>query len=145
MKPFLVKEIDNPDGSIYKKTEPKEVGQPINAGTAEAISKFMGEEVSIGGGQSAKIEGYRFGGKTGTAQKKTEDSTGYADGQYVGSFIGFGPLEDPRFLVLIVVDDEPEASRPCRHDTGPHHSARPYFQRRRPHAVLYRLEYEGSQ
>lgn len=105
MKPFLVKEIDNPDGSIYKKTEPKEVGQPINAGTAEAISKFMGEEVSIGGGQSAKIEGYRFGGKTGTAQKKTEDSTGYADGQYVGSFIGFGPLEDPRFLVLIVVDD----------------------------------------
>lgn len=105
MKPFLVKEIDNPDGSIYKKTEPTEVRQPINAGTAETISKFMGEEVAIGGGQSAKIEGYRFGGKTGTAQKKTEDSTGYAEGQYVGSFIGFGPLEDPQFLVLIVVDD----------------------------------------
>lgn len=105
MKPFLVKEIDNPDGSIYQKTEPKEVGQPINVGTAETISKFMGEEVAIGGGQSAKIEGYRFGGKTGTAQKKTEDSTGYAEGQYVGSFIGFGPLEDPQFLVLIVVDD----------------------------------------
>ena len=51
-----------------------------------------------------KIEGYTFAGKTGTAQKKTADSTGYAEGQYVGSFIGFGPLEDPQFLVLIVVD-----------------------------------------
>ncbi len=105
MKPFIVKEIDNPDGSIYEKKEPTEVGQPISAGTAETISKYMGEEISSGGGQSAKIEGYTFGGKTGTAQKKNEDSTGYAEGEYVGSFIGFGPLEDPQFLVLIVVDD----------------------------------------
>lgn len=64
----------------------------------------MGEEISSGGGQNAKIEGYTFAGKTGTAQKKTADSTGYAEGQYVGSFIGFGPVEDPQFLVLIVVD-----------------------------------------
>ena len=105
MKPFIVKEIDYPDGSIYEKKEPTEAGQPISAGTAETISKYMGEEISSGGGQSAKIEGYTFGGKTGTAQKKNEDSTGYAEGQYVGSFIGFGPLEDPQFLVLIVVDD----------------------------------------
>ena len=104
MKPFIVKEIDNPDGSVYEKREPVEVGQPIKPETAEIISKFMGEEISSGGGQNAKIEGYTFAGKTGTAQKKTADSTGYAEGQYVGSFIGFGPLEDPQFLVLIVVD-----------------------------------------
>lgn len=104
MKPFIVKEIDNPDGSVYEKKEPVEVGQPIKPETAETISKFMGEEISSGGGQNAKIEGYTFAGKTGTAQKKTADSTGYAEGQYVGSFIGFGPVEDPQFLVLIVVD-----------------------------------------
>ena len=104
MKPFIVKEIDNPDGSVYEKKEPVEVGQPIKAETAETISKFIGEEISSGGGQNAKIEGYTFAGKTGTAQKKTADSTGYAEGQYVGSFIGFGPVEDPQFLVLIVVD-----------------------------------------
>lgn len=105
MKPFLVKEIDNPDGSIYKKTEAKEVGQPVSAGTAEAIGKIMGEEISSGGGVNAKIEGYTFAGKTGTAQKKSADVTGYAEGQYVASFIGFGPLENPQYVILIVVDD----------------------------------------
>ena len=81
MKPFIVKEIDNPDGSVYEKKDPVEVGQPIKAETAETISKFMGEEISSGGGQNAKIEGYTFAGKTGTAQKKTADSTVYYGAQ----------------------------------------------------------------
>lgn len=105
MKPYLVKEIDNPDGSIYKKTEAKEVSQPVSAGTAETIGKIMGEEISSGGGVNAKVEGYTFAGKTGTAQKKNADVTGYAEGQYVASFVGFGPLEHPQYVVLIVVDD----------------------------------------
>ena len=76
MKPFLVKEIDNPDGSIYKKTEPKEVGQPINAGTAEAISKFMGEEVSIGGGQSAKSKVIALAARPGRLRRRPKTVRG---------------------------------------------------------------------
>ena len=105
MKPFIVKEIDNPDGTIYKKTEPKEVGRPIGEATATEISKILAEEIASGGGQNAHIAGYRFGGKTGTAQRLNATGTGYAEGEYISSFIGFGPIENPQYVVLIVVDN----------------------------------------
>ena len=105
MKPYVIKEIDNPDGSIYKKAEPTEVGQPVSAEVSKTISKIMAEEISSGGGQNARVAGYDFCGKTGTAQRLNAEGTGYAEGQYIGSFVGFGPLEDPQFVVLIVVDN----------------------------------------
>lgn len=105
MKPYVISEIDNPDGSIYRKTEPQEIGQPISAETSRIISQYMADEISSGGGQNAKVEGYQFCGKTGTAQRLNKDGTGYAEGQYICSFSGFGPLEDPQYVVLIVVDN----------------------------------------
>ena len=105
MKPFLIKEIDNPDGSVYQQTTPREVGRPVSGDTAQLISKILSEEVNSGGGQAAKVEGYQFCGKTGTAQRLDPVHGGYAEGQYIGSFVGFGPLEDPQFVVLIVVDN----------------------------------------
>lgn len=105
MKPFVIKEIDNPDGSVFKKTEPQEVGQPISAEVSRIISTIMADEINSGGGLNAKIDGYNFCGKTGTAQRLNSEGTGYAEGQYIGSFIGFGPLEDPEYVVLIVVDN----------------------------------------
>ena len=42
------------------------------------------------------VEGYHFGGKTGTAEKLDTKRGGYLDGQYIASFIGFGPVEDPK-------------------------------------------------
>ncbi len=105
MKPFLVKEIDNPDGTVFQKTPSREAGRPISEKTAALISRILAEEVSAGGGQTAKIEGYRFCGKTGTAQRIDQEHGGYAEGEYIGSFIGFGPLEDPQYVVLIVVDN----------------------------------------
>lgn len=105
MKPFLVKEIDNPDGSVYEKNDPKEVGQPIKEETAQTISKILSEEINSGGGKSAKVDGYTFCGKTGTAQRINHGRAGYAEGQYIASFMGFGPLEDPQYVVLIVVDN----------------------------------------
>lgn len=105
MKPFVIKEIDNPDGSVFKKTEPKEVGQPVSAEVSRIISTIMADEINSGGGLNAKIDGYNFCGKTGTAQRLNSEGTGYAEGQYIGSFVGFGPLEDPEYVVLIVVDN----------------------------------------
>ena len=105
MKPFVIKEIDNPDGSVFKKTEPQEVGQPVSAEVSRIISTIMADEINSGGGLNAKIDGYNFCGKTGTAQRLNSEGTGYAEGQYIGSFIGFGPLEDPEYVVLIVVDN----------------------------------------
>lgn len=105
MKPFIIKEIDNPDGTAYQMTEPQEVGQPVSEDTAREISSILAEEVSAGGGQNAYVEGYQFAGKTGTAQRLNAQGTGYAEGQYIASFIGFGPLEDPQYVALIVVDN----------------------------------------
>lgn len=105
MRPFIVKEIDNPDGSIYRKNDPTEVGQPVTETTAQDIVPFLEEEVASGGGHNAYIPGYRFAGKTGTAQRLNVEGTGYAEGQYVASFIGFGPLENPRYIALVVVDN----------------------------------------
>lgn len=105
MKPFLIKEIDNPDGSVYEKKDPQEVGQPIREETAQTIIKILSEEINSGGGKNAKIDGYTFCGKTGTAQRINHDRAGYAEGQYIASFMGFGPLEDPQYVVLIVVDN----------------------------------------
>ena len=105
MKPFVIKEIDNPDGSVYQKTDPTEVGTPVSEEVSHIISQIMEEEISSGGGQNAKVEGYKFCGKTGTAQRLNSQGTGYAEGQYIGSFVGFGPYENPQYVVLIVVDD----------------------------------------
>lgn len=105
MRPFVIKEIDNPDGSVYQKTEPEKISQPIQAGTAEVIMKYLEEEMNSGGGMNAHIPGYRFAGKTGTAQRLNAEGTGYAEGQYIASFMGFGPVENPQYIVLVVIDN----------------------------------------
>ena len=52
----------------------------------------MEQVVSTGGGQKAKVKGYRIGGKTGTAQKINTDAVGYKEGSYIASFCGFAPV-----------------------------------------------------
>jgi stage V sporulation protein D (sporulation-specific penicillin-binding protein) len=105
MKPHVIKEIDNPDGSVYEKAEPQEIGTPVSEEVAHTVASILEQEISSGGGQNAKVEGYQFCGKTGTAQRLNAEGTGYAEGQYIGSFIGFGPYDDPQYVVLIVVDN----------------------------------------
>ncbi|MBP2644201.1 MAG: putative sensor protein, partial [Firmicutes bacterium] len=48
---------------------------------------------------------YHFAGKTGTAEKLNVNGSGYASGEYIASFIGFGPVEDPQVAMLVVIDD----------------------------------------
>lgn len=104
MAPHIVKSINNADGTPYQVTEPQKVGQPIPANIAQTIFEMMEKEVSEGGGNKAAVEGYHFAGKTGTAEK-LNPLGGYMDGRYIASFIGMGPVEDPRFVALVVIDD----------------------------------------
>ena len=105
MKPHLIKKIVNADGTVHEETPVTIVGKPISTEVGRTIAAFMEDEVSEGGGNNAFIEGYEFGGKTGTAQKLDESGRGYADGKYISSFIGLGPIDDPQFVVLIVIDE----------------------------------------
>lgn len=110
MKPHIIKSYSNSQGDVTSTIETSVVGQPVPAETAKTIVDILEKEVSEGGGTKAMVEGYHFAGKTGTAQKLDTKHGGYLDGQYIASFIGFGPVEDPKFVVLVVIDDPQKGS-----------------------------------
>ncbi len=103
MEPHLVKEMRDSDGNVVQKIEPKVVRQVISKQTAEEMRTIMESVVSIGGGGTAKIAGYRIGGKTGTANKVINGA--YSDNLVCSSFVGMAPMEDPQLAILLVVDE----------------------------------------
>ncbi|MFD2612802.1 penicillin-binding protein [Paenibacillus gansuensis] len=125
MWPHIVKEIKDPaNGKVIQKFEPKQVAQVISPETSKKVSEYLEQVVSdrkIGTGRNAYIEGYRVAGKTGTAQKVINGK--YSDDKFVVSFIGYAPVEDPRILVYVLVD-EPDVPS----DLGGGAVAAPIFQ-----------------
>lgn len=106
MRPHIVKKIENVDGTLYEETKPLAVRRAITSGTAKAVVELLEGVVTDGGGRKAQVKGYRIAGKTGTAQKPRRDGVGgYIDGHYIASFCGFAPVENPQFVVLVIVDD----------------------------------------
>jgi len=78
----------------------------LSSRTAESVLQMLGEAVEgeFATGARARIEGYQVGGKTGTARKPLQGRSGYSD-QYVASFVGIAPLDDPRLVVAVMVDE----------------------------------------
>ena len=105
LKPHIIKQITNADGSVYKENGREEVRRVLDSATDKTLVGLLEQVVATGGGHKAAVEGYRIAGKTGTAQKINENSSGYMDGRYIASFCGFAPVEDPRIVVLVVIDD----------------------------------------
>jgi len=105
LKPHIVKEINNSDGTLLTATATEQVRQVIDPEIAKELGLLMEKVVSEGGGTKARVKGYRFAGKTGTAQKLREDGSGYAAGRYIASFVGFGPVEDPQVAAIVIIDD----------------------------------------
>ena len=105
LKPHIVKAIYNADGSVYQKMEREEVRRCIDSDVYKTLKSVLEQVVSTGGGSKASIEGYHIAGKTGTAQKIDMVHGGYMPGRYIASFCGFGPVEDPQFTVLVIIND----------------------------------------
>ncbi len=105
LRPYIIKEIRNADGSIDREGVTKSVRQVISPETAKILTGLMEKVVSEGGAKKASVRGYHFAGKTGTAEKLQDDGSGYSAGRYVASFVGFGPVEDPQIAILVVLDD----------------------------------------
>ncbi|WP_378955709.1 penicillin-binding protein [Pelosinus sp. sgz500959] len=105
LKPHIIKEIRNVDGSLDREIAVESLRQVITPETARTLTGMMEKVVSEGGGIKAKVKGYHFAGKTGTAEKLKDSGSGYSAGRYVASFVGFGPVEDPQVVVLVVLDD----------------------------------------
>lgn len=104
VKPHLIASIKNPDGTDYKTTDVEYAGEPVNQKVADEVKGMMEKEVSEGGGGNARVPGYHMGGKTGTAQKLDVIHGGYLENEYIASFCGFGPTEDPKAICLVVLD-----------------------------------------
>lgn len=105
MKPRIVKSIIDSNGRTVKTFEPEPVRQVISSQTARIVRNIMQSVVTEGGtGVKAALSGYSVGGKTGTAQKVSENG-GYAKNRYVSSFIGFAPVEKPEAVILVVIDE----------------------------------------
>ncbi|APV48469.1 cell division protein [Betaproteobacteria bacterium GR16-43] len=87
------------------KREDRPVGRPlVNAETARQVTAMMEMAVMPGGtAPRAQVPGYRVAGKTGTAHKP--ENGGYAEHKYVSSFVGFGPVSNPRFIVAVMIDE----------------------------------------
>lgn len=109
LKPHIVKTIKNANGSVYSETHVEEVRRPIESATDKTLVGLLEQVVATGGGKKAAVRGYRVAGKTGTAQKINEYGTGYSEGKYIASFCGFGPVENPRIALLVMID-EPSGS-----------------------------------
>ena len=102
LEPHLVKEVRDADGKVIEKNERTVRNIAISKETAADMRYIMEYVVNNGGGGKSKIDGYRIGGKTGTADKPSE--TGGYSGYVYASFIGVAPIDDPKMVVLVLVD-----------------------------------------
>lgn len=103
MRPYIVKEVLAADGTVLERTQPQVVATPIKPETSAIMRTLLESVVSEGGGRNAAVEGYRIGGKTGTAQVYKEGKI--VRDVHIGSFVGFAPADDPKFAVLLIVDE----------------------------------------
>ena len=110
MRPFVVRRVVAPGGEVLIANQPHVVRRVVSEKTAHLLTSILKGVVSDGGtAPMANLEGFEVAGKTGTAQKPDLAHGGYSSRKRVASFIGFVPADDPR-LVLLVVVDEPEGS-----------------------------------
>jgi len=105
MQPRIIKRLERPDGTEFKAYSPLKVRSVIQKETADKILSILtGVLTERGTGSKAHVEGYRIGGKTGTAQIADIVNGGYLKGQFYASFIGFVPTPGPKIVVLVTLD-----------------------------------------
>ena len=103
-KPYVVKRIMEPEtGQIIQNNSPTKVRNVISKETSKTVRMALESVVSLGSGRNAYIDGYRVGGKTGTAQKVKDGK--YMVGNYITSFIGFLPADNPQIVVYVAIDN----------------------------------------
>jgi len=104
MKPRLVSRIVGVGGKVVEEFPVTPLKRVVSEKTAAMVLGMMEKAVEKGTGKRAFIEGYRIAGKTGTGQK-VDTSGRYAPGKFYSSFVGFFPLPEPRFGILVMLDE----------------------------------------
>lgn len=99
-KPHVVKQTRDDSGNVLSNKNSELVKQTVSADTSKKLRSYMKETVEKGTGKKAQIKGYSVGGKTGTAQKIPRSAK-----TYIVSFCGFAPVENPKVVVYVVIDE----------------------------------------
>ncbi|MBR6113809.1 MAG: PASTA domain-containing protein [Oscillospiraceae bacterium] len=111
MQPYVVDRITDADGALLSRTEPQVLRQVISEATSRQVNAILEQVVcdtTQGTGKNAYVAGYRVAGKTGTSEKVARDAAGGSK-EYIVSFIGYAPADDPRVICLVLMDT-PSAS-----------------------------------
>ena len=98
-KPHVVKQILNGNGTVIEDVKPELLRTTCSKSTSDFLKQALYTTVEEGTGKKAQIQGYHVGGKTGTAEKLPRSAK-----NYLVSFCGFAPVEDPQLLVYVIVD-----------------------------------------
>ena len=109
-QPYLVSKVLGADGGTVSVTEPTVLKETISKGTSDLLKEYMYNTVTSGTAATAKVDGYSMGGKTGTAEKIPRKQ-----GNYLVSFMGFAPYDNPEILIYCIIDepnveDQPHSS-----------------------------------
>jgi penicillin-binding protein 2B len=112
MRPYVIDKITDPNtDKVIKDQKPEENGSPISAKTAKEVRELLASTVTSekGTGRKFALNGYTVGGKTGTAEIPNPTGTGYlaGHGNYLYSFLGMAPAENPQLLTYVLVQ-QPE-------------------------------------
>lgn len=132
-QPRLVKKITDENGNTIQDISPTLLRQTISKQTSDTLKQFMYATVTGGTAKTAKVDGYSMGGKTGTAQKAGRDGV-----NYLVSFIGFAPVENPELVIYCVVD-EPNVQEQW-HSTFAQNITREILEEVLPYMNIYRDE-----
>lgn len=118
LKPFVLKNILEPEtGNVMEHNSKIKVRKVISEETSEIMRYALETVVALGGGKSAYIDGYRIGGKTGTAQKAVNGA--YLANNYIMSFVGIVPSNDPEAVLYIAIDNPKDTALLSSYTTTP--------------------------
>ncbi len=135
-QPHMVSKILDENGNVIRTIDPVRIKQTISEETSEQIKSYLYDTVSEGTGRYAKVAGYSMGGKTGTAQKSVSGAKD--EKNYLVSFIGYLPADDPQLVIYAVVD-EPN-TKDQAHSTYAQNLVREILEEALPYLNIYQDE-----
>jgi cell division protein FtsI/penicillin-binding protein 2 len=104
MRPHIIEAVIHPDGT-REEVAPEVIRRVVGTDTAQTMGMMLRDVVVNGHGKRANVPGYLVGGKTGTAQVPKIGGKGYEDNMNIGSFVGYAPIDDPKFVILVKMDN----------------------------------------
>ena len=102
--PHLIREVRNAEGAVVYRAQPEQ-RRVVSAQTATSLRGMLEGVTLTGTAKKAQLDGYSAAGKTGTAQKIDPKTKAYSSTKFVGSFVGFAPLSNPRVVIIVVIDE----------------------------------------